>query len=282
MIDRGVRIPEGLVVGEDPELDAKRFRRTDKGICLITQPMIDRPGGLSAHARPLGRLRGLPADQDRRARRRRRRAAAGLWRRAASRCARCCRATPRCWRARRDRASSALSERCSAARRGCSPPARAAGLELIVLDAPHLYDRPGGPYLGADGADWPDNWRRFAALGRVAADIASGASAVRPDLVHATTGRPASRRPTCATTPAARPCHRDDHPQPRLPGPVSRRAARRARAAAAGLRARRRRVLRRRRLPEGRAALRRPPSPRSARPTPRRSRPRPTAWGSTA
>jgi glucose-1-phosphate adenylyltransferase len=29
------------VVGEDPALDAKRFRRTDKGICLITQPMID-------------------------------------------------------------------------------------------------------------------------------------------------------------------------------------------------------------------------------------------------
>ena len=42
VIDRGVRIPDGLVVGEDPELDAKRFRRTDKGICLITQPMIDR------------------------------------------------------------------------------------------------------------------------------------------------------------------------------------------------------------------------------------------------
>ena len=42
VVDRGVRIPEGLVVGEDPELDARRFRRTDRGICLITQPMIDR------------------------------------------------------------------------------------------------------------------------------------------------------------------------------------------------------------------------------------------------
>ncbi|UPG74071.1 glucose-1-phosphate adenylyltransferase [Roseomonas gilardii subsp. gilardii] len=42
VIDSEVRIPEGLVVGEDPELDAQRFRRTDKGICLITQPMIDR------------------------------------------------------------------------------------------------------------------------------------------------------------------------------------------------------------------------------------------------
>jgi glucose-1-phosphate adenylyltransferase len=42
VIDRGVEIPEGLVVGEDPVLDNRRFRRTDKGICLITQPMIDK------------------------------------------------------------------------------------------------------------------------------------------------------------------------------------------------------------------------------------------------
>ena len=34
-------IPEGLVVGEDPELDAKRFRVSENGICLITQDMID-------------------------------------------------------------------------------------------------------------------------------------------------------------------------------------------------------------------------------------------------
>ena len=42
VIDRGVRIPEGLEVGSDPMLDAKRFRRTENGICLITQSMIDR------------------------------------------------------------------------------------------------------------------------------------------------------------------------------------------------------------------------------------------------
>ncbi|MGN6465422.1 MAG: glucose-1-phosphate adenylyltransferase [Rhizobiaceae bacterium] len=42
VVDRGVRIPEKLVVGEDPVLDARRFRRTEKGICLITQDMIDR------------------------------------------------------------------------------------------------------------------------------------------------------------------------------------------------------------------------------------------------
>ena len=42
VIDRGVQIPEGLVVGEDPVADAARFRRTAKGVCLITQAMIDR------------------------------------------------------------------------------------------------------------------------------------------------------------------------------------------------------------------------------------------------
>jgi glucose-1-phosphate adenylyltransferase len=44
IVDAGVRIPAGLVVGEDPEADAARFRRTPLGICLITQPMIDRLG----------------------------------------------------------------------------------------------------------------------------------------------------------------------------------------------------------------------------------------------
>lgn len=41
VIDRGVILPEGLVVGEDPDLDAKRFRRTDTGVTLITQTMVD-------------------------------------------------------------------------------------------------------------------------------------------------------------------------------------------------------------------------------------------------
>jgi glucose-1-phosphate adenylyltransferase len=42
IVDRGVRIPEGLVVGEDPLTDAERFRRTDQGVTLITQAMLDR------------------------------------------------------------------------------------------------------------------------------------------------------------------------------------------------------------------------------------------------
>ncbi|MEJ0097180.1 MAG: hypothetical protein WDM84_03590 [Bauldia sp.] len=41
VVDRGVHVPEGLVVGEDPELDAARFRRTESGVCLITQKMIN-------------------------------------------------------------------------------------------------------------------------------------------------------------------------------------------------------------------------------------------------
>jgi starch synthase len=63
---------------------------------------------------------------------------------------------------------------------------KAAGLDLFAIDAPHLYDRPGNPYLGPDGLNWPDNNRRFAALARVGADIGLGAiDAFRPQVVHA-------------------------------------------------------------------------------------------------
>jgi starch synthase len=60
------------------------------------------------------------------------------------------------------------------------------GFPLLVLDAPALFQRDGGPYGDRSGADWPDNWRRFAALGRAAADLASGAIANwRFELLHA-------------------------------------------------------------------------------------------------
>jgi starch synthase len=63
---------------------------------------------------------------------------------------------------------------------------RAADLDLLVLDAPHLFAREGNPYLGPDGRDWPDNPLRFAALSRVAADIAEGAlGSYAPDVVQA-------------------------------------------------------------------------------------------------
>ncbi len=57
---------------------------------------------------------------------------------------------------------------------------------LLVLDAPALFAREGGPYAGPGGTDWADNWRRFAALGRAAADLAGGAAkGFKFDLVHA-------------------------------------------------------------------------------------------------
>lgn len=63
---------------------------------------------------------------------------------------------------------------------------RVAGLDLIVVDAPHLYDRPGNIYLGPDGRDWPDNWKRYAALSYVAGRLANGlVDGYQPDIVHA-------------------------------------------------------------------------------------------------
>ncbi len=61
-----------------------------------------------------------------------------------------------------------------------------AGLNAYLIEAPHLFDRPGNPYVGADGKEWPDNHLRFAALSRVAADFGLGlAGDWRPDIVHA-------------------------------------------------------------------------------------------------
>jgi starch synthase len=63
--------------------------------------------------------------------------------------------------------------------------ARVAGLDLLVIDAPHLFARPGSIYLGADGRDWPDNPQRFAALSWIGARIgAEGAGGWRPHIIH--------------------------------------------------------------------------------------------------
>jgi glucose-1-phosphate adenylyltransferase len=44
IVDRGCTIPDGLVVGEDPVLDAARFNRTAQGVTLITRDMLARLG----------------------------------------------------------------------------------------------------------------------------------------------------------------------------------------------------------------------------------------------
>ncbi len=63
---------------------------------------------------------------------------------------------------------------------------KAKGLDVIVLDAPHLFNRPGNPYLGPDGKDWPDNARRFAVYSETAAELARGSYAsYSADILHA-------------------------------------------------------------------------------------------------
>lgn len=58
-------------------------------------------------------------------------------------------------------------------------------LDLLIIDAPHLYRRDGLPYTGPDGRDWPDNAQRFAALGLVAARVGRGlCSGFEPDVLH--------------------------------------------------------------------------------------------------
>ena len=62
---------------------------------------------------------------------------------------------------------------------------QADGLDLLILEAPHLFEREGSIYLGPDGRDWEDNSRRFAALSWVGAEIAAeGIGGWRPDVLH--------------------------------------------------------------------------------------------------
>jgi starch synthase len=67
---------------------------------------------------------------------------------------------------------------------------RAAGIDLLVVEADHLYARKGNLYLGPDGGDWDDNPERFAALSWIAARIAQEGVANgkgdpwRPDILH--------------------------------------------------------------------------------------------------
>jgi len=44
VIDRGCTLPEGLVIGEDPDYDAERFFRTENGVVLVTQDALTRLG----------------------------------------------------------------------------------------------------------------------------------------------------------------------------------------------------------------------------------------------
>ncbi|MDX1250647.1 MAG: glycogen synthase GlgA [Gammaproteobacteria bacterium] len=59
-------------------------------------------------------------------------------------------------------------------------------VKLWLVDAPALFDRPGNPYLGPGGKDWPDNAQRFALFARAVAAVARDEAGLdwRPDIVH--------------------------------------------------------------------------------------------------
>lgn len=59
-------------------------------------------------------------------------------------------------------------------------------LRVYLVDIPEYFDRPGNPYLGPDGQDWPDNARRFHAFARSVVELAMDRAGLdwQPDLVH--------------------------------------------------------------------------------------------------
>ena len=78
------------------------------------------------------------------------------------------------------------------------------GTTLLLLDHAPYFARAGNPYLGADGRDWPDNHLRFGLLSPPGSARRPARWPGAPTSSIATTGRPAWRRPTCATCQVAR------------------------------------------------------------------------------
>ncbi|WJW74897.1 glycogen synthase GlgA [Thiohalobacter sp. IOR34] len=59
-------------------------------------------------------------------------------------------------------------------------------LKVWLVDAPGCFDRPGNPYVGPDGHDWPDNAQRFARFARAVVELAQDRAGLgwRAELVH--------------------------------------------------------------------------------------------------
>ena len=184
VIDRGVQIPEGLVVGEDPEFDAKTVSN-HRARHHADHAADDRQAGCMTPLRvlavaseiyPIVKTGGL-AD------------VAG--------------ALPAALRTHGIETRTLVpgypdvikalpaADELLQMPHFFGGPVRLLGgshgnLDLLVLDAPHLFARPGNPYVSPDGKDWPDNGVRFAALSRMAAEIGLGAvPSFVPDVVHA-------------------------------------------------------------------------------------------------
>ncbi|MDX5409519.1 MAG: glycogen synthase GlgA [Thauera sp.] len=89
--------------------------------------------------------------------------------------------------------AGALREVASLDLTGSSAPVRVlegrlpdADIPVYLIDAPQCFDRPGNPYTGPDGRDWPDNAQRFARFARAIVEIAQDRAGLdwRPDVVH--------------------------------------------------------------------------------------------------
>ena len=243
-----------------------------RGVCLITQPMIDAARNMTRTRGPLGRLGNLSAGQDRRARRRGRRAAGGAGARGrrvahpAARLSRPC--SPSSSAAE---PAHALRGRCSAARRGCSRRGRRAR-PVRARRAASATPGPATPIsapTGATGRTTRSASPRSRASAPTSATARSPAS--RPTSCMPMTGRPRCRRPICTTTAAARPAtvitiHNlafQGHFPARLLGALG--------LPPQSLDDRRRRIFRRHRLSQSGPAASPTASPRSRRPTRARS-----------
>ena len=259
VIDSGVRIPDGLVVGEDPELDAKRFRRTEKRR-LPDHPADDRQArAMSELQGPLRRVGDLPAGQDRRARRRGRRAARARSQREGVEMRTLVPGYPGGHGQARRRVDGArIQPISSAARRAFSRATRRASTCSRSTRRISSTGRatPISAPTGATGPTMPAASPRWRGSAPTSGSGAIGA--FRPEVVHAHDWQAALAPAYLHYADGPRPGDGDHHPQPRLSGPLSGLDLRRARSARERADDRRRRIFWRRRLSEGRPPARRP------------------------
>ncbi len=154
--------------------------------------------------------------------------------------------TPCAWRPRSRRSG------CASVWRRC----RARKVVAYLVDHPPFYDRPGNPYAGPDGREWPDNHRRFGfSAGSRRRSRTAPTPIGAPTSCMATIGMPGSPRPICAARPPRGVSPRRSSPSITSPIRASFPAGfvSRARVAAGVLRDRRGRILWWGLVPQGRS-----------------------------
>ncbi len=169
VIDRACVIPEGMVIGENAEEDARRFYRSEEGIVLVTRDMLRKLGHkqgalmqvlhVCSEMFPLLKTGGLadvigalPAAQ----------IAEGIDTRVLLP------AFPDIRRGVVD--AQVVTRRDTFAGWITLLYGHFNGVGIYLIDAPHLYDRPGSPYHDTNQHAYPDNVLRFALLGWVGSE----------------------------------------------------------------------------------------------------------------